>query len=135
MEAVLLIDSSPDAGRLFGRYLQLEGFPVCLAQCEDEAVELMQNNRFRIVICHPHGKDGENRLMLQKLKVTNPGCEIIELTNRSATASDGDGLPLQRMSDWVDRVKEVEAAIGRNRIAGTRRERGDAGPGSWQRSA
>jgi len=134
MEAVLLVDSTPEAGRLFGRYLQLEGFPVCIAQREEEALELMRNNRFRIVLCHAHRQDGENRLM-QKLKVTNPGCEIVELSDHSATAADGEGLPLQRMSEWVDRVKEVESAIGGNRIAREKYERGDAGPGAWQRSA
>src|SRR5690606_22685539 len=80
---ILVVDDDQDICLLLSRYLIKSGFAVATAGRGSAAKELMAAQRFDLVLCDHRLPDTDAVQMLQHIRSTSPGTEVIIITGYS----------------------------------------------------
>jgi two-component system, NtrC family, response regulator HydG len=80
---ILVVDDDQDICNLLSRYLTKSGYTVTTAGRGSIAKELLANQRFDLVLCDHRLPDTDGLLMVQHIRATCPGTQIIIITGYS----------------------------------------------------
>lgn len=108
---ILLVDDEPEILETIRRRLRLEDIAADLATDPIQAITMMQDNLYSIVISDikmPHMSGAE---LLQELKKHNPLCNVIMMTGYSSMANVVDCLGSGALDYFVKPFQDIEEVV------------------------
>ena len=86
--SILIVDDEENLRKLLSRVIELEGYSVTQAPTIKDAIKLLGNNSYQVVVSDVKLPDGNGVDLAAKIKNEFPGTEIIVLT-AFGTIEDG----------------------------------------------
>jgi two-component system response regulator HydG len=83
MNKILIIDDEINIGLILSKFLTRNGFQVATCTNGSNALELMSNETFNLVLCDFRLEDTDGREMLRKIKTSYPDTGVIIITGYS----------------------------------------------------
>ena len=122
MNDILVVDDEQDVIDMLRRNLELEGFEVEGATQHDEAVELMEENLYPVVILDIKFPDTSGPQLLEEFKEINPLVNVVMITGYSSMENVVECLgggavdyfvkPLQ-MDEFIEAMKNIDSKVDR----------------------
>ncbi|GJM29764.1 MAG: sigma-54-dependent Fis family transcriptional regulator [Cyclobacteriaceae bacterium] len=83
MNRILIVDDDKDIRTLLSRFLEKEGYKTEQAGLCKEALELIKNDKFDLIVCDFKLPDDSGLDLVKKIKVVDHQCQIIMITGYS----------------------------------------------------
>lgn len=83
MKKILIVDDEINIGLLLSKFLTRNGFEVATATHGNAALDLLNKERFNLVLCDFRLEDTDGREMLKKIKAAYPATGVIIITGYS----------------------------------------------------
>ncbi len=83
MNHILIIDDDKDIRSLLSRFLNKEGYKTTEAKDGKEALDLLKNEKFQLILCDFKLPDENGLDLIKKIKIIDQNCLIIMITGYS----------------------------------------------------
>ncbi len=110
---ILVVDDEEGAQELFNIILSDEGYDVSLAGCADEALALMKNNTFNLVITDIKMPKMDGLQLLQEIRKTGYKTDVIMVTAYGEVESYLKAMSLGA-AEYINkpiRIKELKRIV------------------------
>ena len=118
---LLIVDDEVEVVKFFRRLLGKSGYRVTYATNGREALACTDNQKFDVALVDLKLPDTDGLTLLQKIKESQPACEVIIMTGYSTTRTAVKAIQmgafdyLEKPFDDIREVEEIVERAGRNR--------------------
>ena len=113
VKKILIIDDEVDVGTFFKRLLQKKGYQLTVAVNGAEAARAIQEATYNVAMVDLKLPDTDGLTLLQQIKNSQPGCEVIIMTGYSTTRTAVKAIQLgafdylEKPFDDIDAVEKL----------------------------